>query len=137
MTSYCGLTLIDHYFRIYKIPRRLKNTIKCYGFKGDYGIADILFILLVMLLIGAERLQHIDYLRSDPLFRRVVRLTRSPHRTKLSTALIQFTSDSLKALAELNSQLVVERLQELGLNEITIGCRWHCYQHQKPSKLGL
>lgn len=120
MTTYGGLTLIDHYFRIYQIHRRLKNTLKSYGFKGDYGIGDIVFILLVMLLIGAERLQHIDYLRSDPLFRRVVRLTRIPHRTKLSTALKQFTSDSLKALAELNSQLVVEKLQELGLNQITI-----------------
>ena len=35
-------------------------------------------------------------------------------------ALKQFSSDSLKALAELNSQLVVEKIEELGLNEITI-----------------
>jgi hypothetical protein len=76
---------------------------KSFGFKGDYGIGDIVFILLVMLLIGAERLQHIDYLRYDPLFRRVVCLTRIPQQTKLSTALKQFASDSLKALAELNS----------------------------------
>jgi len=120
MTTYSGLTLVDHYLRIYKIHRRLKDTLNCYGFKGDYSIGDILFILIVMLLIGTERLQHIDYLRSDPLFRRVVRLTRIPHRTKLSTALKQFSSDSLKAVAELNSQLVVEKLQELGLNEITV-----------------
>ena len=120
MTTYSGLTLIDHYFRIYKIHRRLKDTLHAYTFKGDYSIGDILFILIVMLLIGTERLQHIDYLRSDPLFCRVIRLTRIPHRTKLSTALKQFTSDSLKALAELNSQLVVDKLQELGLNEITV-----------------
>ena len=73
-----------------------------------------------MLLIGTERLQHIDYLRSDPLFKRVICLTRIPHRTKLSTALKQFTSDALKALAELNSELVVEKLVELGLHQITI-----------------
>ena len=120
MTTYSGLTLIDHYLRLYRIHARLKQNLKAYGFKGDYGIGDILFILLIMFLIGAERLQHIDYLRTDPLFRRVVRLTRIPHRTKLSTSLKQFTSDSLKALAELNSELVVEKLNELGLNEITI-----------------
>ena len=73
-----------------------------------------------MLLLGTERLHHIDYLRGDPLFRRVVRLTRIPHRTKLSTALKQFTSDSLKALAELNSELVIEKLTALGLDEITV-----------------
>lgn len=120
MTTYSGLTLIDHYLRLYRIHARVKQNLKAYGFKGDYGIGDILFILLIMLLIGAERLQHIDYLRTDPLFCRVVRLTRIPHRTKLSTALKQFTSDSLKALAELNSELVVEKINELGLNEITI-----------------
>ncbi len=29
-------------------------------------IGDILFVLLMMLLLGAERLQHIDYLRGNP-----------------------------------------------------------------------
>ncbi len=120
MTTYAGLTLIDHYLKLYLINIRLKQALKNYGFKGDYGIGDILFIMLIMILVGAERLQHIEYLKNDPLFRRVVRLTCIPHRTKLSTTLKQFTSDSLKALAELNSELVIEKLTELGLNEITI-----------------
>jgi hypothetical protein len=120
MTTYSGLSLIDHYFRLYQIHSRIKQTFKTFGFKGDYHIGDILFVILIMLLVGAERLQHIDFLRSDPLFKRVVRLTRIPHRTKLSTALKQFTSDSLKALAALNSVLVIEKLTELGLHEITV-----------------
>jgi hypothetical protein len=120
MSTYAGLTLIDHYLKLYQINIRLKQTLKSYGFKGDYGIGDILFIMLIMILVGAERLQHIDYLKTDPLFSRIVRLTRIPHRTKLSTALKQFTSGSLKALAEMNSELVVEKLTELGLNEITV-----------------
>lgn len=120
MTTYSGLILIDHYLRLYRIHSRIKNTFKSYGFKGDYSIGDILFMLLIMLLLGTERLQHLDFLRGDPLFQRVIRLTRIPHRTKLSTALKQFTSDSLKALTELNSELVIEKLTELGLHELTI-----------------
>jgi hypothetical protein len=120
MTTYSGLSLVDHYFRLYQIHSRIKQTFKSHGFKGDYSIGDILFVILIMLLLGAERLQHIDFLRSDPLFKRVVRLTRIPHRTKLSTALKQFTSNSLQALAELNSALVIEKLTELGLHEITV-----------------
>jgi hypothetical protein len=120
MTTYSGLTLIDHYLRLYRIHTRIKQTFNAYRFKGDYSVGDILFILLIMLLLGAERLQDIDYLKTDPLFKRIVRLTRIPHRTKLSTALKQFTSDALKALAELNSELVIEKLTELTLNEITI-----------------
>jgi len=120
MTTYSGLALVEHVLRLYRLQARLKETFKQYQLGGDYHIGDILFVLVVMLLLGAERLQHIDYLRSDPLFCRVVRLTRIPHRTKISTALKQFASDSLKALIELNGQLVIEKLQSLGLLEITI-----------------
>jgi len=120
MTTYSGLTLVDHYFRLYQIHNRIKKTFKSYGFKGDYNIGDILFLVLIMVLLGAERLQHIEFIQNDPLFKRVVGLTRIPHRTKLSTAMKQFTSDSLKALSELNSALVIEKLTELGLHEITV-----------------
>ena len=120
MTSYSGLVLIDHVLRLYRVQSRLKESFRQYGFSGDYHVGDILFVLVVMLLLGAERLQHIDYLRSDPLFCRIVRLTRIPHRTKISTVLKQFTSDTLKALIELNSALVIEKLKSLGLLEITI-----------------
>lgn len=113
MTTYSGLALVDHVLRLYRLQARLKETFKEYQFSGDYHIGDILFVLVVMLLLGAERLQHIDYLRSDPLFCRVVRLTRIPHRTKISTALKQFASDSLKALIELNGQMVIEKIQVL------------------------
>jgi hypothetical protein len=120
MTTYSGLALVEHVLRLYRLQARLKETFKQYHFGGDYHIGDILFVLVVMFLLGAEKLQHIDYLRSDPLFCRVVRLTRIPHRTKISAALKQFASDSLKALIELNGQLVIEKLQSLGLLEITI-----------------
>ena len=73
-----------------------------------------------MVLLGAERLQHLAYLKIDPLFCRVIRLTRIPHRTKISNALKQFTSNSLKALIELNFEFVIEKIESIGLNEITI-----------------
>ena len=123
MTTYSGLTLIDYYLRIYDVHHRLKKAMKGYDFSGDYSMGDLLFTLLIMILIGAERLSHIEYLRTDPLFGRVIRLTRIPHRTKLSTALKQFTSDSLKALIELNSELVVEKIQELGLYDRNFSIR--------------
>lgn len=115
---------MDHVLRLYRLQARIKETFKHYHFSGDYHIGDILFVLLVMLLLGAERLQHIDYLRSDPLFCRVARLTRIPHRTKISTALKQFTSDFLKALIELNAELVIEKLRSLGMLDITIDLDW-------------
>ena len=40
-TTYAGLTLIDHYLKLCRINFRLKQTLKSYGFKGDYGIGNI------------------------------------------------------------------------------------------------
>lgn len=120
LTTYSGLVLVDHFFRLYKIHSRVKETFRRYNFSGDYSIGDILFVLLIMILLGAERLRHLDYLKTDPLFCRVVRLTHIPHRTKISTSLKQFTSGSLKALIELNSEFVIEKIESLGLNEVTI-----------------
>ena len=120
MTTYSGLTFIDHFLRLYGIHRKIKASLKSYKFKGDYHVGDILYVLLISLFVGSERLRHLEYLKNDPLFCRIVRLTRIPHRTKISDALKQFTSDSLKALIELNAELVTERLDILGLTEITI-----------------
>ncbi|MDY6902354.1 MAG: hypothetical protein SWZ49_30435, partial [Cyanobacteriota bacterium] len=49
-----GLTLIDHYLKLYRINIRLKQTLKSYGFKGDYGIGDILFSTIISLAAQLE-----------------------------------------------------------------------------------
>jgi len=50
----------------------------------------------------------------------VTSLTHILHITKLSPTLKQLTYDSLKAFSELNSELVIETLTDLGLTENTI-----------------
>ena len=76
MATFSGLTFIDHFLRLYGIHRRIKGSLSSYKFKGDYNIGDILYVLLISLFVGAERLRHLDYLKNDPLFCRIVRLTR-------------------------------------------------------------
>ena len=88
MTTYSGLTLVDHYLRLCCIHSRIKQTFKSYSFRGDYSIGDILFVILIMLLVGAERLQHIEYLSSDPLFKRVVRFRNGIDEIDTSKSLI-------------------------------------------------
>ena len=70
MAIYSGFALVNHVLRLYRLQTRLKEMFNEYHWGGDYHIEDISFVFVVMLLSGAERLKHIDYLRSDPLFRR-------------------------------------------------------------------
>lgn len=120
MTSYSGLIFIGHLMRLYQLHRKLRKKLSGLDFSGDYSVVDILLMIVVMLIVGAERLSHLEFLRDDPLFRRIIGITRIPHRTKVSQALKQFTSDSLKALIELNGELVCEHLNRLGLKTLTL-----------------
>jgi hypothetical protein len=90
-----------------------------FRFKGDYSVWNLLVLVVLMLMVGVERLSHIAYIKDDPLFQRVSRLPRLPHRTTVVNMLKQFTADSIKALTELNGELVVEQLQRMGMTEVT------------------
>ena len=59
------------------------------------------------------------YLGRGVVFCPVIRLSRVPHRPKMSTALKQFALDSLKVRVQLNCGFVVETVQALGIMEIT------------------
>ena len=119
MTSYSGLALVDRYLRLLDLHGRVREKLRHFSFRGDYGIWNLVVLVVLILIVGVERLSHIEYLKDDPLFRRVSRLPRLPHRTTLIGMLKQFTADSLKALIELNAELVIEQLQRLGLGEVT------------------
>ena len=67
------------------------NMIRSYGSFQDINIQPFTKLRenLFEPALDIFGLQYFDYLRTDPLFCRVVRLTRIPHRTKISTALKQ------------------------------------------------
>lgn len=146
MTTYSGLALIDRYVRLLRLHHRVREKLSGFGFRGDYSIWNLVVLVVLMLMVGVGRLSHIAYVKDDPLFRRVSRLPRLPHRTTVVGTLKQFTADSLKALIELNGELVVEHLQRLGLMEVTAdidgsvlstrGCPSWSFKGYNPIKKG-
>jgi hypothetical protein len=120
LTSYSGLELLDRFLRALDLDGRVRRALAKHQLVGDYSLASMIRLLLGLLWIGARRLSHVDYVRGDPLMCRLARLRLLPHERTLSRWLKQFTYRSVRALGELNTQLVSETLRRLGCRRVTL-----------------
>lgn len=120
ITAYGGLELIRRYFRIIGLHAQVRQAFAAYNLGGDYRVIDMILVILVLLLAGGQRLDHIGYLDSDPLVKRFCGLVRLPRERSVSRWLKRFTMKSLQALVEINSQIVCDEIERQGLGRLTI-----------------
>lgn len=120
ITAYGGLELIRRYFRTLDLHRRVQSVFAHYGLGGDYRVIDMILVILALLLTGGRRLEHLGYLSSDPLVKRFCGLIQLPRERSVSRWLKRFTMQSLQALVEINSQIVVEEIEKQELGRLTI-----------------
>ena len=119
LTSYGGLELVRRYFQLIGLNARIRCALgKHVG--GDYGCSHLVLLVIGLMVVGARRLQHLRYLASDSLFARFCGLSRIPSDRTVVNWLKQFTQTSLRALMRLNSELLYEQIQKLGLRPLTI-----------------
>ena len=90
--------------------------------------------------MGARRLEHLRYVAHDPLVARLCGLARIPTERTVVHWLKQFTQEDLKAIISLNSELLCEQIERLGLSRLTIDValvdrkgRWLKRSTRRPS----
>lgn len=120
LTSYGGLELLRRYFRLLDLHRRLREAFRAYGLGGDYGGARLVLLLLALWVVGGRRIEHLRYLAADPLVARLCGLARVPADRTVVAWLKQFTQEALHAVITLNSALLYEQIERLGLPRLTI-----------------
>jgi hypothetical protein len=120
LTSYGGLELLRRYFRLVDLHRRLRESFRAYGLGGDYGGARLVLLLLALWVVGGRRLEHLRYLGQDPLVARLCGLARVPADRTVVAWLEQFTQQALQAVITVNSELLYEQIEQLGLPRLTI-----------------
>jgi hypothetical protein len=120
LTSYGGLELLRRYFRLLDLHRRLRESFRAYGLGGDYGGARLVLLIITLFVVGARRLEHLRYLAHDPLVARLSGLARLPSERTVVNWLKQFTQAALQAVITLNSHLLYEQIERLGLPRLTI-----------------
>ncbi len=120
LTSYGGLELVRRYFRLLHLHRRIRQAFAAYGLGGDYGCGRLVVLVVALFIVGARRLEHLRYVAHDPLFGRLCGLARIPSDRTVVHWLKRFTQETLQAVISLNSTLLYEQIERLGLSRLTI-----------------
>ncbi len=120
LTSHAGLELLTRYLHRTKLNELIRKHLGKVSLKGDYGNVSMIRLITGMLIAGGRRLQHVDFLRADPVFLRFSHLTRLPSARTLSRWLKNFKATSLDSLYALNADIVARVVKLLNLRTITV-----------------
>ena len=120
LTSYAGLELFSRYLRRRSFVAKVKEALGDMSLSGDYGTISMILLVVGLLLIGARRLAHVDFVRFDPILCRFALLRHLPHQRTLSRWLKQFTIRKVARLQRLNELVVLDTLRRTGVGRVTI-----------------
>jgi hypothetical protein len=120
ITAFGGLELIRRYFRLIELGRTVRSVFARYDLGGDYRAIDMILVIVVLILVGGRRLDHLNYLCEDPLVKRFCGLLRLPRERSVARWLKRFTHKSLQALVEINSQIVGAAIEKEKLGRLTL-----------------
>ena len=91
LSSFGRLELFSRYLRRVELSRRVGKACRGKGIRSDYGSVRLVLVLVGMLLVGARRLEHLQYVCDDPMLLRFCGLRRLPSRPTIVNWLKQFT----------------------------------------------
>ena len=120
ITAFGGLELIRRYFRLIELGRTVRSVFARYDVGGDYRAIDMILVIVVLLLAGGRRLDHLNYLCEDPLVKRFCGLLRLPRERSVARWLKRFGHKSLEAWVEINSQIVCAAIEKEKLGRLTL-----------------
>ena len=120
LTSFAGLELVRRYFRSLDLAGKIRRHLASAGLKADYGLVPMVLLILSMLIVGGRRLQHLLYLKEDPMILRFTGLQRLPTPQTLGRWLRRFSRKTVDRLLRINDELVAEIIGRAGLRRLTL-----------------
>jgi hypothetical protein len=120
LTSFAGLELLRRYFRSIDLAGRIRRHLKVSELEGDYGVVSMVLLVLGLLICGGRRLQHLIYLKDDPVVLRLAGLKRLPTPRTLGRWLRRFRLEHVERLLRVNDELVADAIREAGLRRLTL-----------------
>lgn len=120
LTSFAGLELIRRYFKSIDLAGRVRRHLGGVGLGGDYGVVSMVLLVLGLLICGGRRLQHLLYLKEDPMVLRLTGLKRLPTPRTLGRWLRRFRLEHVERLLRVNDELVADAIRHAGLRRLTL-----------------
>jgi AraC-like DNA-binding protein len=119
-TSFAGLELIRRYFRSIDLAGHIRRHLKVSELEGDYGVVSMVLLVLGLLICGGRRLQHLIYLKEDPMILRLAGLKRLPTPRTLGRWLRRFRIEHVDRLLRVNDELVADAIRQAGLRRLSL-----------------
>lgn len=111
LTSFAGLELVLRFLKaigfigwVREAERRSKRL-------GDFRFRSLILLVAGMIIVGARRLRHVEYLRGDPMVARFASLKRLPGERTLSRSLKKCTARTWALLDQLNHRVAAHGLK--------------------------
>lgn len=120
LTSYAGLEMVRRYFAILDLGGQMRRLLGTALPATDYGIVQMVMVILALLISGGRRLHHLLYLREDPTVLRLCGLRRLPTARSVGRWLRAFRAAHLPYLQQLNALLVAAGVRRAGVTRLTI-----------------
>jgi hypothetical protein len=118
LTSFAGLELIRRFLKRTRFFAELRLASMRANVGGDLSFVKVVLLVVGMLLTGAKRLRHLEFMRDDPLFLRFVGLSRAPTDRSLGRALERMSWRTWPELSRLSLLVARASLQNID------GRRW-------------
>jgi len=120
LSSHAGLELLIRYLRSIRFNDMIRRHFQGISLPGDFGTVAMIRIVLGLLIVGGQRLRHLDFLRGDFLFERFCGLSGLPSLRTLSRWLGNFKSASIACLQALNAEIVSRAIEVFSLRTLTV-----------------
>jgi hypothetical protein len=120
LTSFAGLVFYQSIFQQLNLRERYKRCFAHLKVSEIFAHHIIMLLLVFHLIMGFPKLRDLDYYRDDPLVKRLLGLQLLPDVSTVSRALRSLDKTAIDKVRALCRDLVINRLQKLGLARITL-----------------
>ena len=120
LTSYAGLELLVRYLRATRFNDLVRRCLGSGVLRGDFGVVAMVRLLVGLLIVGGRRLEHVVYVKGDPVFQRFSGLAHLPSPRTLSRWLKNFKVVWVERLQWLNAEVVAPIVRHLSVRTLTI-----------------
>lgn len=120
LTSFAGLVVIQSLFSQLRLKERLATCFRHGKMRSIFGHHVITLLLVVHLMLGYRRLRDIEYYRDDLMILRLLGLKKLPDVSTLCRVLRTVDSEAVEKVRVLCREMLLTRLQALGLRRITL-----------------
>ena len=120
LTSYAGLELFNRYLRTMRFNALVRAAFAGAPSWGDFGVVAMVRLLMGLLVVGGRRLDHLAYVRDDPVFQRFCQLQALPTARTVSRWLTHFTIKTVERFQALNAAVIAHVVPGLRLHTVTV-----------------